>query len=281
MKRFFPHSPVPPDSPAYVERPADLKVRYLVLKGTPVYLSGPPLTGKTSLLLRLGCLLLSEGFSFFYVRLEPESPPDMLEAFLKDRPQVDGRLLLLVDDLENGGDAALAVLRSWIRHNPGIPLVAAGSLYLYPHEISPLVEINLGFFYKPHIMQLVGLLDLGEKETREIAESLYRWSGGYPYIAQNLCAALAEGRNVDEAVEDFIRRDKSLLPKLKEILSVSPEACDLYHRILKGEPVNYRQVVPLLRKSPFLRALVRSDERGLARLSSPILRHLMQSQARF
>lgn len=281
MRRFFPHSPVPPDSPAYVERPADLKVRYLVLKGTPVYLSGPPLTGKTSLLLRLGFLLLSEGFSFFYVRLEPESPPDMLENFLKDRLRASGKLLLLVDDLENGGDAALSILRNWIRHNPGTPLVAAGSLYLYPQEISPMVEINLGFFYKPHVMQLAGLLDLDEKETRKIAESLYRWSGGYPYIAQNLCAALAEGKSVEEAVKDFIRRDKTLLPKLGEILSTSPEAHDLYHRILKGEPVNYRQVVPLLRKSPFLRALVRSDERGFARLSSPILMHLIQSPPRF
>ncbi len=274
MKRFFPCGPVPPDSPAYVERPADLKVRYLVLKGTPVYLSGPPLAGKTSLLLRLGFLLLPEGFSFFYMRLEPQSTSDVLETFLKDCLQFGGKLILLVDNLENGGYEALEILKAWIRHNPNMPLVAAGTLFPYPYEISPMVEINLGFFYKPHIMQLAGLLDLEGKEVRKIAESLYYWSGGYPYIAQNLCVALAEGKSMEEAVEELIHRDKNLLPTLRGVLSASPEAYNLYSRILEGELINYRHALPLFRKYPFLRALVRSDERGFARLSSPIFRHL-------
>ncbi len=271
MRLFFPNSPVPPDSPAYVERPADIKVRHLVLKGAPVYLSGPPLAGKTSLLLRLGFQLLAQGFSFFYLRLKPLFSPNELENFLSDCAGAGVRCLVAVDNFEHGGEAALAVLRHWVREHPGSPLIMAGTLSPYPGEISPFVEIALSFFYRPHILQLVTLLGLKGEEARRMVEELYRWSGGYPYIVQSLCAALARGESLEEAIEEFSRRDEKLLPLIKEALKGVPEALELYRRIISGEQVTYRQVIPLFRKAPALRALFRSDERGFVRLSSPLL----------
>jgi len=270
MKLFFPDRPVPPDSPAYVERPADIKARHLVLQGTPVYLSGPPLTGKTSLLFRLGYLLLAQGFSFFYLKLTLELAPSELEAFLEDCLRAEGKRLIAVDGLGENPEANLEAIKRWLYRHPGTPLVVAGTFYPYPGEISPLVEISLSFFYKPHILQLVNLLGLGQ----EITEEIYRWSGGYPYIAHSLCAALAEGKKLEEAVESFKREDQNLLPKLRKALLTVPEASELYQRILQGEQINYRRIIPLFREAPSLRGLFRSDEKGYVRLSSPLLSSL-------
>lgn len=270
MKLYFPDKPVPPDSPAYVERPADIKARHLVLQGTPVYLSGPPLTGKTSLLFRLGYLLLAQGLSFFYLKLTPELAPSDLEAFLEDCLRAKGNSLIAIDGLGENAEAYLDVLKRWLYRHPGSLLVVAGTFHPYPGEIAPLVEISLSFFYKPHILQLVNLLGLGQ----ETAEELYRWSGGYPYIAHNLCAALAEGKKLEEAVENFKREDRKLLPLLKEALLTVPEASELYWRILQGEQILHRRITHLFREAPSLRGLFRSDEKGYVRLSSPILSSL-------
>ncbi len=270
MRLFFPDRPVPPDSPAYVERPADIKARHLALQGTPVYLSGPPLTGKTSLLFRLGYLLLAQGFSFFYLKLTPELAPSELEAFLEDCPRAEGKSVIAVDGLGEKAEAYLDVLKRWLYRHPAYPLVVAGTFHPYPGEISPLVEISLSFFYKPHILQLVNLLGLG----KEVAEGLYRWSGGYPYIAHSLCAALAEGKGLEEAVERFKQEDQNLVPLLREALLTVPDAYELYRRILQGEQINYRRIIPLFREAPSLRGLFRSDEKGYVRLSSLILSSL-------
>ena len=278
MKLFFPNGPVPPDSPAYVERPADIKVRYLALKGASVYISGPPLAGKTSLLFRSGFLLLAQGFSFFYLRLTPDFPPEELEGFLKDCTGSGDKCIIAVDDLEHGGEMAITILRRWVSRHPGVPVVAAGAFFPLPGEISPLVDIALGFFYRPHILQLVTLLGLKGEEAKRVASELYRWSGGYPYITQSLCTALAEGKSLQEAVEDFPRRDRKLLPLLMKALEETPEALELYRRIIAGERISFNQVVPLFRRSPALRALFRSDERGFARLSSPLLGKLEGAQ---
>lgn len=274
MKLFFPGSPVPPDSPAYVERPADIKARYLALKGTPVYISGPPLAGKTSLLFRLGFLLLSQDFSFSYMRLEPGLWPGELENFLSYSLRASGKNVLLVDHLEHGGEEAFAMLGRWLRTHPGTPLVASGTFFPYPGEISPFVELAIGFFYRPHILQLVTLLGLKGEEARQTAAEIYRWSGGYPYIVQSLCAALAEGRSLKEAIEDFPRQDRELVPMIRKALQEVPEAFELYHRILAGEQLSYRRITSLFRKAPTLRALFRSDEKGFVRLSSPLLSEL-------
>ncbi|MDW8102530.1 MAG: hypothetical protein RMK30_06605 [Anaerolineae bacterium] len=270
MKLFFTDRPVPPDSPAYVERSADIKIRHLILQNTPVYLSAPPLTGKTSLLFRLGFFLLPMGFSFFYLRLSQETSPEELDSFLRDCSTVSARCVLIVDNVEKR-EGLLLVLRRWLYQHPDTPLVAAGTFLPYPGEISPLVEIALGFFYRPHVLQLVNLLGLKGEEARRTLEAIYYWSGGYPYIVQSLCAALAEGQSLEEAVEGFTRHDRNLLPTLREALLGTPEALDLYKRILKGERISYRQTVPLVRRVPALGALFRSDEKGFTRLSSPLL----------
>ena len=281
MSVFHTQGPVPPHSPSYAERPADAKVRELLLKGESVCLVGPPLIGKSSLLLKVGASLVPAGFEFQLldsIDLDALGLGEALEALWRKRAEIPGKLLVAIDGVGRSGlegvNSVLSQVRRLLEEARGAVIALAGTFLPRPGETAPLKEVRLGFFHRPQVMQLVSLLGLQGEALKTITDVIYRWSEGHPYVVQSLCALL-EGKghplsegDVEKAVMEFIRTDAKLLPAIRSALASSAEARQLAQEIRRGARVKYRAVLPLIRRHPALWACFRSDEKGFCRISA-------------
>ncbi|RLC81257.1 MAG: hypothetical protein DRI61_04195 [Chloroflexi bacterium] len=285
MGIFYVEGPVPHDAPSYAERPADLKVRHLLLKGHPVCLVGPPLVGKSSLLLRLGALLAPGGFEHRHVDVSlpiGSSPLETLESFLEECSKAPQKLLVTVDGLEEflpgNLPSAFRLLRRFLKRKPEVLLVAGGTFIPSPGQISPFKEVRLGFLYRPQVLQIVSLLELEGQQLEGVTDAIYRWSGGHPYLVQSLCVILEQGgfpltgEGVGKAVKVLLQTDVRLLPRLLKALRADPGALQLARVLYEGGRVKFSAALPLIQRNPVLWGCFRSDEKGFCRFSSPLVR---------
>ena len=105
-------------------------------------------------------------------------------------------------------------------------------------------RIPLNDFNLPQVKQLVAHLDLPGDLTEAVAERVYYWTDGQPYLSQRLCLYLAERKElitgskiddmIDDAVERFFRDDTHHLLRIKRLIT-EPDLL-AYTRHITSEP---------------------------------------------
>lgn len=316
---FCTSGPVPPHSPAYVERAADRKARQCLLAMDCLWLAEPPGTGKTSLLHRLRAKAIPEGYTLAYVDLEGldrgseakwygdlcsrlvpqlggavEGLPEVgdrsgfdnfLRCLAERAAESSRRIAIALDALESvprdfaaGFFGALREALDARRSEPcfrGLTFVLAGAFdpraLIEDPRLSPFPlarRVVLRDFYRPQVRQLVDLLGVTGDAAAAIADRIYRWTSGQPYLTQRVCALLAEGdlpltsEGVDRAAERVWREGDEHLSHIFKELEEAPRAREYLERIMAGQPLRFAPSTNRLQARLALLGVIKADGRG-------------------
>jgi len=304
---FCTEGPVPPDSPVYVQREADHRLRQHLLEMHCTLLAAPRQMGKTSLIRRLqvgGRLALpplaESDYTIAYVDVQNlgrneaewcQSLHSCLSASLDIKPLLIDNLRFrsllqsLAEHAEEGarriaialdgiGDVEalppdfLQALRRFLVAREAEPrlrnltLILAGEFE--PRRWIPSAKVvTLKDFYRPQVHQLVDFLEVKGKLAEAIANCIYHWTGGHPYLTQKMCSALAEGHlpltieGADQAAERIWKEDVVHLPYILGKLDVAPRAKEQLTRIMASEKVHFDPASELA-----LTGVVKSNKHG-------------------
>jgi hypothetical protein len=118
-------------------------------------------------------------------------------------------------------------------------------------------RVEIDDFTLSQTVQLVEHMpDLSTEAQKVVAERIYYWVDGHPFLTQWLCASLIKDRlaltpeGVDDAVQKFLRSDIQHWPSIKRKLNTYPDLQQELKRILSGSQSAFQ---PSLR--PEIRAL--------------------------
>ncbi len=248
---FCTSGPVPPDSPAYVERETDHQLRRCLLAMDWVLLSAPRQMGKTSLIHRLQAQLAESGYATIYIdvrRSEHWELLTLLQTLAKRAEDTSERMIVALDELNGVPESLLHTLKGLLiarRAEPrlgNLAFILAGE---FAGRILPIREVALKDFYRPHVRQLVDLLGAEGDLAEAITDRVYYWTGGHPYLTQKMCSLLAEGdlpltaKSTDQAARRIWEEDAAHIPYVLEKLDAVPKAGEQLERILRGEKVRF------------------------------------------
>ena len=314
---FYTSGPVPPHSPAYVERAADREVRQRLLAMDCLWLAEPRGMGKTSLLHRLQAQPLPDGYILAYVDLEGldqgsearwyrslcsrlalqlEGAEGLTEVgdrsgfgrFLRCLAEWAAksscRIAIALDALESvprdlaaGFFGALRKALDARRSEPcfrNLAFVLVGAFD--PRDLSeasrlppfPLTQrVALRDFYRPQVRQLVDLLGV-TGDAAAIADRIYHWTSGQPYLTQRVCALLAEGdlpltsEGVDRAAERIWQEGDEHLSHIFKGLEEAPRAREYLERIMADQPLRFAPSTNRLQARLALLGVIKADGRG-------------------
>jgi len=103
-------------------------------------------------------------------------------------------------------------------------------------------RVRMDDFTPTQVRELIGKGGWSEEQSAALAESIYYWTDGQPYLTQLLCSYLepdAMPVDVDAAVERVRREDENHLPPMLERLNSDEKLCEYVERILAGEHIKF------------------------------------------
>jgi len=132
----------------------------------------------------------------------------------------------------------------------------------------PLTQrVALRDFYRPQVRQLVDLLGV-TGDAAAIADRIYHWTSGQPYLTQRVCALLAEGdlpltsEGVDRAAERIWQEGDEHLSHIFKGLEEAPRAREYLERIMADQPLRFAPSTNRLQARLALLGVIKADGRG-------------------
>jgi len=137
-------------------------------------------------------------------------------------------------------------------------------------------RVKIVDFTPIQVKTLVSQLALPSDQIESIAQQLYYWTNGQPYLTQKLCLYLAESRaeitpdTVNVAVDHFFQDDINHLPRIFKDLEVDSTLLGYVHQIITDQP----RFVPVINPRHFRLAhvigVIKPDEQGYCRIRNRI-----------
>lgn len=140
-------------------------------------------------------------------------------------------------------------------------------------------RVHLPDFTLAQTDQLVAHLELPAEDAAAIAQHIYYWTDGQPYLTQRLCRTLAEGEvpstpeGVDIAVDRLYREDANHLPRILEALDPEkrPRLREYVERVLAGHRPQFRPVSEGRYHGPLaLIGVLKADDQGCCKIRNRI-----------
>jgi hypothetical protein len=126
-------------------------------------------------------------------------------------------------------------------------------------------RIRLHDFELSEVEELVSKGDWEVNQVRVIAERVYYWTKGQPYISQALCKLLdkyANGASVDEAVKRFRLEDENHLPAILRLLEEDKDAFNYTKKILRGKKISFFPAADRIQSQLELLGVISGNEVG-------------------
>ena len=158
-----------------------------------------------------------------------------------------------------------------------------GALYNSPWNIA--VDFKVRMSFNP--VEIASMLVDYEKDhqtgmnVREISESIYYWTGGYPFLVSKLCKSIDENlgklwdtHHIQQAVNDLLREKNTLFENVTKNLKNHPEVYHLLYDVLivgARRTFNiYETAIELSHRYGIIR-----DENGFVKIANPIFETLI------
>lgn len=146
-------------------------------------------------------------------------------------------------------------------------------------QISPFniaKRVRLTDFSQEGINFLTSKITSSDKESREIADRVYYWTGGQPYLSQKLCENLGVNpQNIDIAATNLLREDENhFLPLLKQ-LQKDKGLMSFLMRLSSGEKIVFFPHSDPIQGQLELFGLIKADEQGNCKIRNKLYEKLL------
>jgi nucleoside phosphorylase len=143
-------------------------------------------------------------------------------------------------------------------------------------NISPFniaIWIDLSDFTLKQVHMLVSKGKWRDEQIVALANRIYYWTDGQPYLTQLLCSYLesdATPDDVDADVERLRREDENHLPPLIKRLTHDKKLCKYVERILSGERIRFYPKEHRLQSQLELLGVIKADPDGYCKIRNRI-----------
>jgi hypothetical protein len=147
-------------------------------------------------------------------------------------------------------------------------------------------NIDIDDFTLDEVQRLVECLpNLVAEDEKAIAERLYYWCDGHPFLAQWFCATLFEGNHpptsagVDRAVQSFMQSSDQHLQNIVKKLDTYSGLYQFLEDILGGEQIAFYPSADPKIKALQLVGFVKADSRNFCKIRNRLYERLLQSKS--
>lgn len=236
---------------------------------------------------------LSEKLSLFlneipsYAHIPPPTQMQEWRAFLRDLAQWCEnntlQVILVLDEVGAMSRVAWAEEffislrtffneRAFVEKYQRVTCVLAGAFdpkeLIRDEQISPFniaQRVYLEDFTREEIIRLIQILDWQKTPVEILAERIYQWTGGQPFLTQLLCSRLpldAHPADIDTAAERVRRYDWNLLASISESIQRDTKLHGYLKKIQSGEVIKYYPRENPRQAQLELLGIIRADEQG-------------------
>lgn len=162
--------------------------------------------------------------------------------------------------------------RAFIPKNQLVTCILAGAFepkdLIQDEQISPFniaQRIHIEDFTENEVHRLVSKGEWPPQQVDAIADRIYGWTHGQPYLTQLLCSKLqptATVEDVDAAVRNIRRDDRSLLPSMLQSIQDDPKLRNYLAKIHNGDSIKYYPSENPRQAQLELLGIIRPDDHG-------------------
>jgi CheY-like chemotaxis protein len=140
-------------------------------------------------------------------------------------------------------------------------------------------RVRLPDFSLVEVTTLVKRIVPSDVRATLLAAHIYSWTGGQPYLTQQLCAFLradSAAEQVSKDVDQVRRDDENHLPPLLKALGNYPDGVEYVLRILRGESIRFSPAEITVQAKLELLGIIASDENGLCAIRNRMYRNALE-----
>ena len=126
--------------------------------------------------------------------------------------------------------------------------------------------------------------NLTTEDKKVVAERMYDWVGGHPFLTQCLCASILEDRlpptpgSVDSAVQKLSRNDIQHWPSITRKLNTYPDLWRELKRLNRGDQIAFQPSQSSKIRALELMGLVKADSQNFCKIRNRLYKRLLQSR---